>query len=82
MMHILKSILASYGINSFLVKDGEMLEIIIMKRDDSFSLERWINMITSIKYKFQKNVDFLLYDDALKIYGSLDSFELLENDYD
>lgn len=81
-MDVLKSILANYGIISCLVKNEENLEIVILKRKGNLSLDRWINMISSIKYKFQKNIDFFLESDALKLYGDLKSFTLLENDYE
>lgn len=82
-MKTLKSILKIYGINEILIKNDKRVEIIILNRNQNITLNRWINMINAIKYTYKKEVDFLLQNDAVKIYGDLNIFELVKvNEYE
>lgn len=77
-MKTLKSILKIYGISEVLIKNDEKLEIIILKRSQNITLNRWINMVNSLKYTYKKEVDFLLEKDANRIYKSLENFKLVK----
>ena len=77
-MKTLESIFKIYGISKVLVRNHEKLEFVVLERNQNLSLNRWINLINSIKYSYKKEVEFLLLEDAKKIYGDLESFSLLE----
>lgn len=77
-MKTLESIFKIYGISKVLVRNHEKLEFVVLERNQNLSLNRWINLINSIKYSYKKEVEFLLLVDAKKIYGDLESFSLLE----
>ena len=77
-MKTLKSIFKIYDIKEALVKNDEKIDIIILKRNQNITLNRWINFINSIKHTYKKEVNFLLEKDAKKIYGSLENFVLIK----
>ena len=77
-MNTLKSIFKIYGIEEALVKNGDKLEIVIVKRTQNITLNRWINLVNSIKYSYKKEVNFLLEKDAKKIYDSFKDFLLIK----
>ena len=82
-MKTIKSIFKIYGIDEVLLRNDKKIEIIILKRNQNMTMNRWINLINSIKYSYKKEVDFFLEKDANKIYKSLDGFKLIrvnEND--
>lgn len=77
-MKTLKSIFKIYDIKEALVKNDKKIDIIILKRNQNITLNRWINFINSIKRTYKKEVNFLLEKDAKKIYGSLENFVLIK----
>lgn len=74
MYKILMAIFKVYGIEEILVKEEDNLEIIILKRNKSLTMNQWIDLVTTLKYKSQKEINFLLESQALKIYGNTNKF--------
>lgn len=77
-MNAINSLLKIYGIKKILIKEDERIEIVIEKREQNLTLNRWINFINSLKQIYRKEIDFLLKDEAIKIHGNLDEFVIIE----
>lgn len=77
-MSAINSLLKIYGIREIFIKEDERIEIVIEKREQNLTLNRWINFINSLKQIYKKEIDFLLKDEAIKIYGSLDNFAIIK----
>ena len=77
-MKTIKSIFKIYNIEKALVKEGNKLEIVILKRNENISMNRWIDFINSLKGYSCKEVEFILESDAKQIYNNFDDFNLIE----
>lgn len=77
-MNAINSLLKIYGIKKILIKEDERIEIVVEKREQNLTLNRWINFINSLKQIYRKEIDFLLKDEAIKIHGNLDEFVIIE----
>ena len=81
-MKTLKSIFRIYGIEKALINDKEKLQIVIIKKNKNIEMNRWINLINSLKYQYRKEVEFLS-DCESNNYCNLDDFILVEvNNYE
>jgi len=74
----IQSIFKIYKIEKALVKMEDKIEIVILNRNSNMSFNKWVNFISSIKGYYNKDVEFILLDDAKKIYDNLDEFTLME----
>ena len=74
------SILSSYGINEFFIKNGDNIEIIILKRNRTLKASEWLNLYSAIRYKYRKEVVFLLKKEAIKLYKNLNNFSLIKGE--
>lgn len=77
-MTTLDSIFKIYGIKEALIKNEEMIEIIILKKEQNLTLNRWMNFINSLKYSFKKEVRFILKKDI----SDLTNFKKWESKYE
>jgi hypothetical protein len=80
-MSKLESIFKIYGIKEALLKENDRVEIIILKRDQNLNMNRWLNFVNSLKSIYHKEIDFLLENEALDIYSSLEKFTLFKENY-
>lgn len=77
-MTTLDSIFKIYGIKEAFIKNEEMIEIIILKKEQNLTLNRWMNFINSLKYSFKKEVRFILKKDI----SDLTNFKKWESKYE
>jgi hypothetical protein len=80
-MSKLESIFKIYGIKEALLKENDRVEIIILKRVQNLNMNRWLNFVNSLKSIYHKEIDFLLENEALDIYSSLEKFTLFKENY-
>ncbi len=69
------SLLKIYNINKVLVRNDDMVDIVILNRDRVLSLNDWINLNIGLKLMYGKEVNYLSKQDAMYIYKDLSSFE-------
>lgn len=74
-MNTLISVLKIYDINKILIRDNEVVDIVILDRKRVLSLNDWINLNIALKRLYKKEVNYLSKDDALIVYKDLSSFE-------
>ena len=68
------SLLKIYNINKVLVRNDDMVDIVILNRDRVLSLNDWINLNIGLKLMYGKEVNYLSKQDAMYIYKDLSSF--------
>ena len=76
-MKTLLSIFKIYKIKKAYILNKERIEIVIVSRDESLSMARWINFTNDLKKYYKKEIDFLSLSEAKKIHGNLSSFTLI-----
>ena len=69
------SLLKIYNINKVLVRNDDMVDIVILNRDRVLSLNDWINLNIGLKLMYGKEVNYLSKKDAMYIYKDLSSFK-------
>ena len=67
---MIESLFNIYGIEEVLINDGDKVEIIILKRKVSLTMNRWINFINELKRIYQKEVEFLTLKNANFMYDN------------
>ena len=75
-MKTLKSILESYCIKEVLIRDNTKLEVIVLKRNRSLSINEWVNFVIGLKYLFNKDIEFITFSKEL----NLDEFNHVRSD--
>ena len=74
-MNTLISVLKIYDINKILIRNDEVVDIVILDRKRVLSLNDWINLNIAMRRLYKKEVNYLSKKDALSIYKDLSSFK-------
>ncbi|MBR3891499.1 MAG: hypothetical protein IKJ30_05480 [Bacilli bacterium] len=74
-MNTLISVLKIYDINRILIRNDEVVDIVILDRKRVLSLNDWINLNIALKRFYKKEVNYLSKSDAKVIYKDLSLFE-------